>query len=111
MSISICAGSGTSGISGGRVKRICGENGKDRGDPGFGFIWMGAIKIEENYQAGKLNGVLRRYYDNGVVQEEANYRDDQLDGDRFLFQKNKEMERFEVYSDGDLLGFCPVQPV
>ncbi len=70
----------------------------------------GELMIEENYRNGTLNGTRKFYYKNGVAQEEAEFLDDELHGERFLFQSNKELERFEIYRYGELLGAVRFTP-
>ena len=64
-----------------------------------------AKMIVENYNDdGKLEGVRTVYYKNGLVAEEAIYKEGKKDGESKWFSENKMLLRQSIYRNGELNG-------
>lgn len=59
------------------------------------------IKEESNYKNGKLNGELKKYYDNGKVIEESFYKNGKLDGVSRWYDQQGNMTIEYTYKDGE----------
>ncbi|MFA5259706.1 MAG: hypothetical protein WC450_00590 [Candidatus Omnitrophota bacterium] len=69
------------------------------------YYVSGGLRVEENYEGGKLSGPRRTYFENGVIKEEEHYRDGRLHGEKFVYQKNKKLTMYEIYLAGERVGF------
>ncbi|HOY08996.1 MAG TPA: hypothetical protein PLB05_02845 [Candidatus Omnitrophota bacterium] len=69
------------------------------------YVPGGGVRVEENYEGGKLNGARRTYFENGVIKEEEHYRDGRLHGEKFVYQRNKKLTMYEIYLAGERVGF------
>lgn len=64
-----------------------------------------AKMIVENYNDdGKLEGIRTVYYQNGLVAEEAHYKNGELDGESKWFSESKTLLRHSIYKNGELNG-------
>ncbi|MCB0398639.1 MAG: toxin-antitoxin system YwqK family antitoxin [Winogradskyella sp.] len=64
-----------------------------------------AKMIVEHYNdEGKLEGIRIVYYDNGLVAEEAQYKNGELDGESKWFSEGKTLLRHSIYKNGELNG-------
>jgi antitoxin component YwqK of YwqJK toxin-antitoxin module len=59
---------------------------------------------ESEYAFGKKNGLFRQYYENGKIQEESNFTDDQKNGFTKWFNKNGRMIATYHYLNGNFDG-------
>lgn len=62
------------------------------------------IMMTENYKNGKLHGIKKIYYDNGVVAEEAHYANGELEGPRRLYSVKGVVLEDLLYEAGELHG-------
>jgi len=53
----------------------------------------GQIDYEENYKDGKLDGKLTGYYENGQIRGEGNYKDGEQDGKYTFYHENGQISR------------------
>ena len=65
-------------------------------------------KVEEKYSVNKKTqkkeGKLFRYYKDGSVFEESNYKNDLLNGERKMYYENGKIQILENYIDGEFDG-------
>ncbi len=64
----------------------------------------GSLSFVKNYKAGFLNGPVREYYPNGIVKEEANYINGDLNGTLRKYSDSGTLLSRAEYYDGELSG-------
>ncbi len=56
-----------------------------------------------NSKKAKLDGVAFQYYDNGNIQRESWYKDNQLQGETKFFSKDNQLTKIHSYDQGKLV--------
>lgn len=65
----------------------------------------GRISIESEYVDGLLNGIERRWYQNGVLKMETHLVDNITNGECTEWYKNGELKTFGLYEQGTALSY------
>jgi antitoxin component YwqK of YwqJK toxin-antitoxin module len=60
----------------------------------------GVLQSEFIYKDGKLNGLCRTFYENGSIKSRENYRDDKLDGLSKVYYENGKLMADIFYREG-----------
>lgn len=60
----------------------------------------GVLQSEFVYKDGKLNGLCRTYYENGSIKSRENYKDDKLDGLSKVYYENGKIMADIFYREG-----------
>ncbi len=63
----------------------------------------GQLILERNYVDDTLEGRARRWYDNGIPQEDAFYIDDKLEGEYVSYDKDGKVAMRAKFRDGQLV--------
>lgn len=77
------------------------HNGQLHGD--YTVYNYGTVKEERHYQNGKLEGPLKKYYDNGTLLEESNYTDGVINGMAKWYDQQGNVTIEYEYRDGKLV--------
>lgn len=64
------------------------------------------VMMTENYKDGKLHGLKKVYYENGILAEEANYTNGELHGNRKLYSVKGVTLEDLTYQHGELHGLA-----
>jgi antitoxin component YwqK of YwqJK toxin-antitoxin module len=62
------------------------------------------LLFEGNFQNGKLNGVVKEYYENGQLKSEGNSKNGQPDGLLKEYYENGQPQRLTTYANGEVNG-------
>lgn len=89
----------------GRVKSKGWMIGKNRVGKWMYYFNDGKIFSEENYEAGKLNGVVKNYYPNGKLTEETYYKEGKKEGSSKVYTDSGVLIEEVNYVGGKLHGF------
>jgi antitoxin component YwqK of YwqJK toxin-antitoxin module len=71
-----------------------------------GIHYFKTKETAESWMGYKLDGLYRRWHENGQLESEANYKDGNLDGLYREFHENGKIKEEENYKDGNLDGLC-----
>lgn len=74
--------------------------------PSMKYYESGVLEQEANYRYGKLEGQTKTYYENGGVAEVSNWKNDQYHGIYKYYYENGTAQQELMYSNNMLNGLC-----
>lgn len=63
----------------------------------------GNIQRVEQWAEGTRNGIANSFYESGEKHEEYNYKDGEVDGKAFTYDKDGSVSKYEIFSNGELI--------
>ena len=79
-------------------------NGKKYTGNFIDYYYNGKIRAEGNFFSGKINGVMKKYYNSGVLSQELSFKYGVLDGSHLNFFENGKIKTESYYSNDSKIG-------